>query len=166
MSDDEKITPQRTVILESSTNYASWRLSVATYLLGRDLLDYVTGSSDLVLVATSVDKKAEDKDIRKAAKAFSVVIRSLGDIVTSSLPSQLRDPFNPSPVALWKHLESTYSAQNGARTAALLQEVWGKVIPEGEDPTGHIGRINSCYAEILQGKIDHDTMLAFAMIQV
>jgi len=92
-------------------------------------------------------------------------IRSLGDIVTSSLPSQLRDPFNPSPVALWKHLESTYSAQNGARTAALLQEVWGKVIPEGEDPAGHIGRINSCYAEILQGKTDHDTMLAFAMFQ-
>jgi hypothetical protein len=47
----------------------------------------------------------------------------------------------------------------------LLQEVWGKVIPEGENPASHIGRINSCYAEILQGKIDHDTMLAFAMIQ-
>jgi hypothetical protein len=87
------------------------------------------------------------------------------NIVTASLPSDIKDPFSPTPVALWKHLEATYSAQNGARTAALLQEVWGKVIPEGENPASHIGRIDSCYAEILQGKIDHNTMLAFAMIQ-
>jgi hypothetical protein len=94
-----------------------------------------------------------------------VSLKSLSNIVTASLPSDIKDPFSPTPVALWKHLEATYSAQNGARTAALLQEVWGKVIPEGENPASHIGRINSCYAEIIQGKIDHDTMLAFAMIQ-
>ena len=82
---------------------------------------------------------AKEEEVRKADKAFSAVIRSLGDIVTASLPSNLKDPFDPKPVALWKHLEATYSAQNGARTAALLQEVWGKVIPEGENPSTHIG---------------------------
>jgi hypothetical protein len=157
MSDTEKEV-QRTVTLESSFNYASWRLSIANHLLGKDLLKYVSAPVDL-------QSKADAKEVKNAGKAFLALLKSLSNIVTASLPSDLKDPFSPTPVALWKHLEATYSAQNGARTAALLQEVWGKVIPEGENPASHIGRINSCYAEILQGKIDHDTMLAFAMIQ-
>jgi hypothetical protein len=39
------------------------------------------------------------------------------------------------------------------------------IIPEGENPASLIGRINSCYAESLQDKINHNTMLAFAMLQ-
>jgi hypothetical protein len=43
MSDDEKHV-QRTITLESSSNHAAWRLSLANYLLGRELLDYFTGN--------------------------------------------------------------------------------------------------------------------------
>jgi hypothetical protein len=160
MSEDEK-HERRTVTLESSSNYAAWRLSNAINLLGKDLLGYVTGIADLDLT----DVKLDVKEKRNAAKAFAAVIWSLGDTITASLPSNIKDPFDPKPVALWKHLEAAYSAQNGARTAALLQEVWRMVIPDGENPTPFIGSINSAYAEILTGKIDHDSMLAFAMIQ-
>ena len=47
---------------------------------------------------------AKEEEVRKADKAFSAVIRSLGDIVTASLPSNLKDPFDPKSVALWKHV--------------------------------------------------------------
>jgi hypothetical protein len=134
MSEDEK-HEQRTVTLESSSDYAAWRLSNATNLLGKDLLGYVIGTVDFDLT----DVKLDVKEKRNVAKAFAAVIRSWGDTITASLPSNIKDPFDPKPVALWKHLKATYSAQNGARTAALLQEVLGMIIQDGENPTPFIG---------------------------
>jgi hypothetical protein len=66
MSDTEKEV-QRTVILESSSNYASWRLSIANHLLGKDLLDYISAPDDL-------QSKADANEVENAGKAFSALL--------------------------------------------------------------------------------------------
>jgi hypothetical protein len=83
MSNDESTHIQRTVTLESSSNYASWRLSIANHLLGKDLLNYISAPDDIQRSGTG---KADDKEVKNAGKAFSAVLKSLSSIVTASLP--------------------------------------------------------------------------------
>jgi c-di-GMP-binding flagellar brake protein YcgR len=76
MSDKEK-QEKRTATLEFSSNYAAWRLSNTTNLLGKDLLRFVTAIVELDLT----DVKSDVKKKRNAAKVFAAVIQSLGDTI-------------------------------------------------------------------------------------
>jgi hypothetical protein len=63
-------------------------------------------------------------------KTFAPVIQSLSLVITQSLPAALRDSSNPKPADLWAYLKKNYSAQNNARQAALVQELFRTIISE------------------------------------
>jgi hypothetical protein len=133
MSEDER-TIYKVVILKGSDNYEDWKLSVSSVLLSKDLIDYID-----VKTAIVDDKNVQVK--RKAGKAFATIIQSLSPVITSSLPTDCRDPLKPLPAKLWSRLEKTFSAQVKARQATLMQELFRTVIPEGEDPIPQLSKL-------------------------
>jgi len=153
MSDNEEHITYRATILKGAENYPEWELSIGTILLAKDLYDCIE--------ATTLD--ANKKEQRKA---FALIIQSLSTNVQQALSAEVRSITKPDPQALWKELKRQYSAAVGARTAALLQDMWSTHIGEGEDPNTHLGRIHSAHAQINaanDGDRLSDKMLAYAM---
>jgi hypothetical protein len=153
MSEDERMT-YKVITLKGSDNYEDWKLSISSVLLSKDILDFIG------LSKATID--AADK--RKAGKCFALIIQSLSPVITSSLPADCRNPLDPKAALLWAHLESTFSAQVGARQATLVQELFRTAIPEGEDPMPHLSKLQSAHAQLNSGGENlSDKMLAYAM---
>ncbi|GFZ46703.1 LOW QUALITY PROTEIN: hypothetical protein JCM24511_03923, partial [Saitozyma sp. JCM 24511] len=108
MSEDERTT-YKVITLKGSDNYEDWKLSISSVLLSKDLLDFISASKPTTDAA----------DKRKAGKCFALIIQSLSPVITSSLPTDCRDPLDPKAALLWAHLRRTFSAQVGARQATL-----------------------------------------------
>ena len=151
------------VILNGSDNYSHWYRNTTALLLGKSLIPYIPAISDLspLSVLTSA---AERKSHEKANEAYSIVLRSLSEVCQQALPFETVDPINPKPVALWKAIVAKYSASNGARTAALFEEIWTGKVEIGVDPTSAVALVRSQYSQIITGGITHEKAMAFAML--
>ena len=160
-TDTERSTHHhRVVILRGSENYADWKLSVATSLTAKDLLEYITMDPPSKTASTA----AERTQLKQAGQSFAIIVQSLSQVVQSSLSSQARSFTPPNPKLLWDELKSQYSVIVGARKAALLYDMWRTPVLEGEDPAPHMERIRATHSQ-LNGGGDQlsDQMLAFAM---
>jgi hypothetical protein len=151
MSEDERMT-YKVITLKGSENYEDWKLSILSVLLSKDILEFIT------------NKAPDAKEKSKAGKCFALIIQSLSPVITSSLPANCRNPLDPKAALLWEHLEKTFSAKVGARQAILVQELFRTTIPEGEDPTPHLSKLQSAHAQLNTGGENlSDKMLAYAM---
>jgi transposase InsO family protein len=154
---DNESKSYKTLQLKGSDNYADWELSIATTLMGKDLLDVIHQPRP----SPSVDNAPT---IKKHAKAFALIIQSLSTVIQSSLSPAARSITAPDAHILWSELKKKYSASVGSRQAALLHDIWTTKVADIEDPAPILSKIQSAHAQLNNGGENlSDRMLAFAM---
>ena len=123
------------VTLQGSDNYAEFEFSLATWLVGRNLLRFTQElPSEYIDLEGKIPNPNYSKDCQQANLAYSVIVSKLSASICASLPAYLRNYTKPKPDSLWTHLKRSYSAQVGARQATLVQQLFRTDIPEAEDP--------------------------------
>jgi hypothetical protein len=66
--------------------------------------------------------------------------------------------------ALYVYLVSIYSANTGARKAALTQEIWETKNPVGQDPAAVFGQVRLAHGQLYATQTKPDQMLGYALL--
>jgi hypothetical protein len=111
-SEDERQSVSiRIAPLKGELNYAAWKNQLGAALVSKGLLSAIQPNTG------STDKRGQEK----REKALGLIIGSLSMTVINNVPSLLMDLETFDVLALYAYLVSTYSANTGARKAALTQ---------------------------------------------
>jgi hypothetical protein len=71
---------------------------------------------------------------RRARKAWGTVFMSVSADVKANLSGEARDARGGNAVTLWNEIREQHSALSGARTAQLIEVLFGTKIPYNESP--------------------------------
>jgi hypothetical protein len=159
MSDETSNSLYKGTILTGSNDFAEWEGDIQAVLAAKDLLDYIYDT-----VGTLDDKDEH----RKARKTWGTVFMSLSADVKANLSGEARDARGGNAVTLWNEIREQHSALSGARTAQLIEVLFGTKIANNESSLHYFAKMDSAHTQINSHPKDYislsSSVLAFAFL--